>query len=174
MIKQAIPKDYCLSCVGCCRFSEQDSVWLPCLLNEEIQELLKKNFPPSLISQEKKVCNIPYHPEQDNFTPPLHARAGFICSFFRPKDNKCKIYAFRPFECRLYPFLINRKGDKVFLALVLRCPFVKENLESQKFKEYIRYLTTFFNSPARIKILKNNPQIIQKYEDVLNLAELHP
>ena len=162
MIKQAIPKDYCLSCVGCCRFSEQDSVWLPCLLNEEIQELLKKNFPPSLISQDKNIHSLP------NL-----AQNNFVCSFSQPKDNKCAIYAFRPFECQLYPFVINRKADKVFLALDLRCPFVKENLESQEFKEYIQYLTGFLNSPARIKVLKSNPQIIQIYEDVLNLAELN-
>lgn len=163
MIKQAILKDYCLSCVSCCRFSEQDSVWLPHLLGEEIEELLKKNFPPSLISQDKNIRSLP-NPAQNNF----------ICSFLQPKDNKCAIYAFRPFECQLYPFVINRKADKVFLALDLRCPFVKENLESQKFKEYIHYLTAFFNSSRRIKILKNNPQIIQIYEDVLNLAELNP
>jgi len=162
MIKQAIARNYCLGCHGCCRFSERDSVWLPCLLNEETQELLKKNFPPSLISQDKKIRSLP-NPAQNNF----------ICSFLQPKDNKCKIYAFRPFECQLYPFLINRKGDRVFLAADLRCPFVKENLESQKFKAYIRYLTNFFNNPRKIKVLKNNPQIIQIYENVLNLAELN-
>ena len=161
MIKQAIPKDYCLSCVGCCRFSEQDSVWLPHLLGEEIQELLKKNFPPSLISQDKNIHSLP------NL-----AQNNFVCSFSQPKDNKCAIYAFRPFECQLYPFVINRKADKVFLALDLRCPFVKENLESQKFKEYIHYLTAFFNSPRTIEILKDNPQIIQAYEEVLDIIEL--
>jgi Fe-S-cluster containining protein len=163
VIKQIVPQEVCLKCQGCCRFSEQDSVWLPHLLGEEIQELLKKNFPPSLISQDKNIRSVPY-PKQNNF----------ICSFFQPKDNKCAIYAFRPFECQLYPFLVNRKDDNVFLAVDLRCPFVKESLESQEFKEYIRYLTSFFNSPRRIKILKNNPQIIQIYEDVLNLAELNP
>lgn len=162
MIKQVVPQEVCLECWGCCRFSEQDSVWLPGLLNEEMQELLKKDFPPSLISQDKKIHSLP------NL-----AQNNFVCSFFQPKDNKCAIYAFRPFECQLYPFVINRKADKVFLALDLRCPFVKENLESQKFKEYIRYLTSFFNSPRTIEILKNNPQIIQIYEDVLNLTELN-
>ena len=162
MIKQVIPKDYCLSCLGCCRFSEQDSVWLPHLLEKEAQELLNKDFPASLISCDKKIRSIPY-PAQNNF----------ICSFLQPRDNKCKIYTFRPFECQLYPFLINRKGEEAFLALDLKCPFVKENSESQKFKGYIRYLIKFFNSPATKKILKNNPHIIQIYEDVLNLAELN-
>jgi len=162
MIKQAIARNYCLGCHGCCRFSEQDSVWLPHLLEKEAQELLKKDFPAALISCDKKIRSIPY-PAQNNF----------ICSFLQPKDNKCKIYAFRPFECQLYPFLINRKGGEVFLAIDLKCPFVKENLESQKFKTYIRYLTSFFNNPRKIKVLKNNPQIIQIYEGVLNLAELN-
>jgi len=162
VIKQIVPQEVCLECRGCCRFSEQDSVWLPHLLGEEIQELLKKNFPPSLISQDKNIRSVP-NPAQNNF----------VCSFSQPKDNKCAIYAFRPFECQLYPFVINRKADKVFLALDLRCPFVKENLESQEFREYIRYLTGFLNSPVRIKVLKSNPQIIQIYEDVLNLAELN-
>jgi len=172
MIKQIIPSDYCLSCNGCCRFSEEDSVWLPCFLKEEIENLLEKNFPPSIISCNNKIRSIPY-PAQNNSTPQLRLEAGFICPFFVPKDNKCKIYAFRPFECQLYPFLINRKDDKIFLALDLRCPFVKENLESEKIKEYIRYLTCLFNSPHWIQILKNNPQAIQIYEDVLNLTELH-
>jgi Fe-S-cluster containining protein len=172
MIKQVIPRDYCLGCQGCCRFGQQDSVWLPCLLNEEIEGLLKKNFPSSLISGEKKIRSQP-HPEENNFTPPLRAGAGFICSFFVPQDNKCKIYAFRPFECQLYPFLINRKDDKIFLAVDLRCPFAQENLKNPKYKKYIQYLTDLFNGSSVIQILKNNPQIIQTYPEVLNLKKLN-
>ena len=123
---------------------------------------MDKKTPPAFISADKRLLPIP-DPQG----------VGFICPLLEAKDNKCKIYGFRPFECQLYPFLINRKGEEVFLALDLKCPFVKENLESQKFKGYIRYLTNFFNNPRKIKVLKNNPQIIQTYEDVLNLAELN-
>lgn len=163
MIEQVIPQDYCLGCKGCCRFSQQDSVWLPVLLREEIEELLEKNFSPSLIAQDKKIHSLPY-PEQNNF----------ICSFFKAQDNKCKIYAFRPFQCQLYPFLINRKGDSVFLAIDLKCPFVQENLKNQKFKRYSQDLTELLKSPNKRETLKNNPQIIQAYEGALNLAELNP
>jgi len=161
VIKQIIPKDYCLGCQGCCRFSQQDSPWQPVLLDEEILELSERNIPPALISREKKIRSRPY-PQGDNF----------ICSFFEPEDHKCKIYAFRPFECRLYPFLINRKAKKVFLAVDLRCPFVQENSAGKKFKAYIQYLTGFFNRPRSIGILRHNSQLIQAYSGVLNLAEL--
>lgn len=136
-------------------------MWLPLLLNEEIAHLLKNNFPPAVISQDKRIRSEPYLKENN-----------FICSFFMPEDNKCKIYALRPFECQLYPFLINRKDDKIFLALDLKCPFVKENSGNQKFKEYIQYLTDLFHAPSTIKIIRQNPQVMQIYGDTLNLAEL--
>jgi len=61
---------------------------------------------------------------------------------------------------------------KIFLALDLRCPFIKDNLESLGTKGYIQYLTGFFKSQAGSSILRNNPQIIQEYPEVVNLAEL--
>ncbi len=161
MIKQIIPRDYCLNCQGCCRFSQQDSAWLPCLLNEEIENLLKKNFPPFIISQGKKIRSEP-HPEEHNF----------ICSFFQTQDNKCRIYTFRPFECQLYPFLINQEGKEIFLAIDLKCPFAQKNLESPEFKLCRQYLTDFLNNEEGTALLKSNPQIIQTYPGVLNLIKL--
>lgn len=161
MIKQFIPKEYCLGCQGCCRFQEPDSVWLPCLLDSEIQGLYKKGIVPLAVSSSKRIRPIPSTTE-DNF----------VCAFLTPKDNKCKIYPLRPFECQLYPFLINRKEDKVFLGLDLKCPFVQERLKSRQFKEYVKDLASALNSPSLKGLLKNNPQIIQAYPEALNLKEL--
>lgn len=171
MIKQFVSSSVCLKCQGCCRFAKADTIWSPCLLNEEIKILLEKRIPPSLISYDKRIRLAPYL-GQDSFTPPLRAGSGFICSFFSLQDNKCKIYAFRPFECELYPFLIGRQDKKVFMAVDLKCPFIKENLKNRKFKEYTRYLTSLLNSSRWLNILKNNPHIIQEYTEVLNLAKI--
>lgn len=161
MIKQFIPEDYCLKCNGCCRFSEQDSVWSPCLLEEDIQEMLDNSIPPAIISMDKKIIPIPNK-----------EALGYICPFLVEAGNKCKIYSFRPFECQLYPFLINLRKKKVVLTVDLNCPFIKENLNSKEFKEYAEYLERFLNSPQQLELLKDNPQIIQAYEDVLDVVEL--
>lgn len=162
MIKQLVPNDICLKCRQCCRFSAMDSVWLPCLLEEEMQDLLdKKDLPAVSISLKRKIQPLP-NPQGD----------GFICPFLDAQDNKCKIYNTRPFECQLYPFLISIRGKKVILTVDLNCPFVKDNLRTKEFKEYAEYLAQFFNSAAQLKILKNNPQIIQAYEEVLDIMEL--
>lgn len=161
MIKQFIPQEVCLKCQGCCRFKDADSVWLPCLMEEEIQNLLDKNIPPAAISMERKIQPLPNPDSQ-----------GYLCAFFDIAENKCKIYAFRPFECQLYPFLINLRGKKAILTVDLNCPYIKENLKSKEFKEYTDYLAAFLNSPAQVKLLKDNPQLLKTYEDISEIIEL--
>lgn len=161
MIRQFIPEEFCLRCQGCCRFHQSDSVWLPSLLEEDKDKLLKNNVPPFFILSNKKIRLI-YSQKQDNF----------FCSLFDADTNKCQAYAFRPFECQLYPFLINRSNKKVFLAVDSKCPFVKEKQESKIFKEYIQYLADFFNRSDILKILKENPQIIQEYPEALDFLVL--
>lgn len=162
MIRQFVPQEVCLKCQGCCRFKEQDSVWAPCLLEEEIQELLDKDIPPAFISMDKRIRPVP-NAGQD----------GFNCAFLSPADNKCKIYGFRPLECQLYPFLITLRDKKAILTVDLNCPYVKENLNTKEFKQYSEYLSAFLNSPSQVRILKSNPQILQAYEEVMDILELN-
>ena len=163
MIKQFVPQEFCFKCQGCCRFKEANSVWSPCLLDEEIQELLDKpGIPAASISIDRRIQPIA-NPQG----------ADFICPFLQILDNQCKIYSTRPFECQLYPFLINLRKDKVLLTVDLNCPYVYEKINSQEAKDYIVYLTHYLNSGARRSMLKDNPQIIQAYEEVREVAELN-
>jgi Fe-S-cluster containining protein len=162
VIKQFVPQEFCLQCQGCCRFKEANSVWSPCLLDEEIQELLDKpGIPAASISIDRRIQPI---------TDPQSA--NFLCPFLETPDNKCKIYSTRPFECQLYPFLINLRKGKVLLTVDLNCPYVYEKINSQEARDYIAYLTSYLNSPKQLKTLKDNPQIIQAYEEVREVAEL--
>ncbi len=162
MIRQFVPQEFCLKCRGCCRFREADSVWSPCLLDEEIQDLLgKPGVPAASISIDRRIQLIA-NPEGTDF----------ICPFLGLADNCCKIYAARPFECQLYPFLLNLRKGKVLLTVDLNCPYVYERINSQEAKEYIAYLTGYLNSRPLKTMLKDNPQIIQAYEEVREVAEL--
>jgi len=163
MIRQFTPGDVCLKCHGCCRFREAPSVWLPCLLDEEIQDLLDKKIPSATISIDRKIQPIPN---------PSASESAFICVFLEAAANKCRIYDARPLECQLYPFLIAMRGKKVFLTVDLNCPYVKEKINQREFKEYVQYLTDYLNSPKQIRLLKDNPHFIQAYQDVLDVIEL--
>jgi len=162
MIKQFVPQEFCLKCRGCCRFKEADSVWSPCLLDEEIQELLdKKGIPIASISIDRRIQAVSGPNGLD-----------FICPFLSSPDNKCRIYDMRPFECQLYPFLINLRKGKVLLTVDLNCPYVCEKINIPEIKEYISYLAGYLNAPEQLEMLESNPQIIQAYEEVREVAEL--
>jgi Fe-S-cluster containining protein len=148
VIKQFIPEEFCLKCPGCCRFSQQESIWSPHLLEEEKQKLGE--------------ILILANPEEDNFT----------CCYLKLSNNKCKIYKERPFECQLYPFLFDRKLNKCFLALDLNCAYVSQNKSQPGFQQYTRSLIELVQTPEFMGILKDNPQLFQDYDEVLDLVEL--
>lgn len=150
MIRQFTSSEYCLKCQGCCRFAEENSPWQPCLLRSEAEALGQKKI------QVVKPAGKDY----------------FICSLLDPEDNKCKIYSARPFECQIYPFLINRRGGEVFLAVDLSCPLAKEKFNSSEFKQYSGYLAQLLQSREYLEIIRSNPQIIQEYRQATDLCKL--
>jgi hypothetical protein len=54
----------------------------------------------------------------------------------------------------------------------LRCPFIKKMAHLEDYKQYVHYLTEFFNTPDILNTLKKNPQVIQTYEDALDIFQL--
>jgi len=170
LLKQIIPQDFCLQCFGCCRFSQQESIWHPQILEEERQRLAE--------------VMLTANPAQGNFTPLEKAAdkiggekersslTGFICSYLKLNDNKCKIYSTRPFECQLYPFLFNRKNAGFFLSLDLNCAYVSQNNKDQQFQQYTRSLMELIQTAEYLNIFRNNPRLFQAYEGVLDLVEI--
>lgn len=159
MIKQFTCEEFCLECRGCCRFSQEDSVWIPHLLKEEESALLKAKGAGNISYQ--KIC--PVRSKNEDI---------FLCSFLSASRNKCGIYLERPFECQLYPFLLNSSQRRVYLAEDPHCPYLKEKKGSNELKEYIDYLIAFINSPAQLKYIQGNLQIIHEYPGVENIAKL--
>jgi Fe-S-cluster containining protein len=147
-IKQLIPEGYCLKCRGCCRFSQKSSAWSPRLLEEEKKEIGRI----SVLANEQE--------------------GTFICSHLNVQDNRCKIYSSRPFECRLYPFLLSLKENKKFLAIDLNCPFAKDNKDTEEFKAYCLQIADLMKSPGFSGVLRNNPQLFQPYTGVSEITEI--
>lgn len=157
-----MPQEACLKCKGCCRFSEMDSHWQPYLLDEEVSAISKDCFLKESLLPSKKIKT-------------LSTGGQHICFFFDNENNRCKIYENRPFECRLYPFLINKIKETIYLSVDLKCPFIKGKLLEKEFRGYLNYLINFLSLPAVSFTIKQNPHIFADYsaEDSLeNLATL--
>lgn len=150
MIKQYVQSDFCFQCRGCCRFSAAKSHWLP-----------------QLFAEEKKLLGI-------TKIHLLSCGAGFVCAFLNPESERCKIYLRRPFECQLYPFLLQKKGEKIFLAVHLACPQIQSCLEKNEFKKYLNYLVRFFKKKSINALIRKNLDVFATYalREVVSLREI--
>ncbi|MCM8757687.1 MAG: YkgJ family cysteine cluster protein [Candidatus Omnitrophica bacterium] len=149
-LRQLIKSDFCKKCFGCCRFKEKESIWIPKLLEEETYLL--------------KIKKIKLEFKEEIF----------ICSFLKIDSNLCKIYKKRPFECRLYPFLIESKNSNLFLSLHKGCPFIRNSLDSKSLQNYINYLNKFLKKSYYLSILIKNKSIFSSYpqEETIKLNKL--
>jgi len=145
MIRQFTKEDVCIKCQGCCRFSDAQTPWAPRLLDTEI-ETLPKLTPVKLAGKE-----------------------GVFCPLLDVTVNKCKAYPHHPFDCQLYPFVLNRQEGKIYLAIDLNCHYAKENSGTKEFKDYVAYLIKELSEKEFHAVLARNPQMIQSYVNVVNI-----
>ncbi|MCX5712106.1 MAG: YkgJ family cysteine cluster protein [Candidatus Omnitrophica bacterium] len=161
MIKKFVPSSICLACRGCCRFKHIDSIWSVALLDSDIKRLMRHHVPPAVITRDKRIA-----------LEPIKGEEYFSCSFLNQNNNICRVYQFRPWECQLYPFLVQKDKQKFFLAVDLNCPYAQAQFKTEPFNKYTLYLRLLLNSPRCLKTIKRNPQILQEYAGTELIAEV--
>ena len=189
-LKQFIPQEYCLRCEVCCRFPEQHTVWAPKftplekaaalnLVRKEFSKETKErssrtgfthdevikaveinNIPPLLFSQPTNTQTEHRHAHRINLLPCEH---GFRCPCFAVGENQCLIYAHRPFECQLYPFLLLEKDGQFFLAQDMKCPYLKSG-DANALDAYKHYLQAVFKKQECMSFLSKHRDLFSKYD----------
>lgn len=167
-LEKFVPGDICLSCNGCCRFSAQKSFWAPFFMYEEIVDLTKRDLVPSCLFAHSDAA-------KENGTQIGLVGGGdeYFCPCFEFVSNRCKIYPDRPLDCRLYPFLLARRGKDVFCAVDENCPYVQKVKNTDKITRYARDLIVFFSTKEFYTFLEKNPGFVQDYgKDVTYIKSL--
>lgn len=163
-LTQIIPSEICFSCDICCRFPEETSPYAPFFTSDEIQQATGEGLSLHFF-QGTRGSYISLVPQEE----------GCLCPAFDPKTARCTIYEVRPFDCRLYPFLLMRapKNGSVLLGVDTRCPFIQESRERGPLSEYIRALISFLGGEDVIQMISSHPGLIMEYQkDSVILATL--
>jgi len=163
-IKQFVPSLICLSCDGCCRFRRDGTCWQPKMATEEIdrqpgaqdadQRVLRQK-----IDADGRLATVAYH-------------GIFICSFFNPPHNTCGVYHARPFECRLYPFLLMAESGRARLGVHLLCPYVQKKKDTLVWEEYLVEVKRFFARDDVRAFLKRQPFLFGDYGESRDQIEI--
>ncbi len=153
-LKQFVPSSYCFQCRNCCVFESTETTWRPLMAQEEkLRSCLK--------SPDRCFDNGAVDP--DGFVKMVDERGKGRCAVFHDKEYVCNLYDTRPFECRIYPFMLVEKEGKPFLAAHLSCPFVNEHRHDEVFTKYTDYLINYVEQPVIKNFLSRNRVIARPY-----------
>jgi len=184
---QLVPPKICLSCQGCCRYKEAESVWRPKVAPaggearplgrpEELEDNEHKKDLTWALGQDGYLKTVPL-----SGTPFGRKEQGQNrCAFLNLETNKCGVYSGRPFECRLYPFLLTRSKEngRVTVSVHLSCLYVQQSRYSAEFEKHVDVLKAYLSGEERARFLQNNPALVGDYgeyrDEIEELFTLEP
>jgi Fe-S-cluster containining protein len=162
-LRQFVPSQVCLKCDGCCRYKTTDSAWRPKLGADDQGRLAELITAGGVLDDQSYINTI-----QDC--------GRNLCRFLNGKDNTCGIYAKRPFECSLYPFILSQTPDAVRMYVHLGCPNVQDRINGADYDAYVRYLKEYFRQPDVRGFLSRNKAMFHDYTvyapELLHLFDL--
>jgi len=168
---QVSSESACARCRGCCVFEKRHAWFAPVVSNEEYSRLIEcglcKEEDFTLNQGKRQLKLVPY---EDRLR----------CRFLNTDTWMCGIYHERPFDCRLYPFVLmwNREKDCPQVGFHEgECPAHEEKLPREK-SRYRREVFRILDSAETCSNLQKNQVIIWDYDDefkiVRSLAALNP
>ena len=147
-LKSFVSSEECLSCRGCCVFPESSGPWCPHLTADEVQLFSKSSTAEAVLSG--CLSTVPAGQEHR-------------CVFLKIPDYRCGVYSDRPAECRLYPFLISKKDEQLFLYAHTGCPAVQKRLHTDDGRAYTKYLQGVLSDEYVRGHLRRNENVFPNY-----------
>ena len=152
---QFIPGDVCLKCDVCCRFLEVTTPYAPFFLPEEAEKLAE-NF--TKIGSKTDLKPLPVR---------MACGKSFKCRFFEEASNSCRVYATRPLDCMLYPFMVtyDKTRESVILALDTKCPYTKNKYDSPDLKTCAGHISEALEDTRLSGIIAKNRVFINDFQE---------
>lgn len=150
MITEILSRKSCAKCRICCVFDREDSWEMP-LIEPELAALIKEEHPNVKMKKtgENSRCMI--------FDAEYDEKGLSRCPMLT--ENGCGLGDDKPFDCRIWPFRIMRRGDCLLLTLSPVCETVS-NLPADKISAFVAGI-----SDRIFKEAERNPEMIKEYID---------
>lgn len=153
-VPQLVPETWCLKCKVCCRFPDTEGVQTPAWSPLEAVWAKKSGGRESWFKGSPDVPSL-----RPVLKPCGH---GYLCPAFNPETSECRIYAVRPLDCRIYPFVLVKDpaGTRVVLAMDMKCPYLQERGSDPETLAYSAELSRYLQRPEASAYVKMNPEIV--------------
>ena len=147
MLKEILSPKTCAKCRLCCSFDRDDS-WENPVISEKTAEIVKE--------QCKKGELLPYGEKSYRFALSFNNEGLAYCPALTEKGCSLDDNA-KPFDCKIWPYRVMRKGDKLVIVLSPVC----ESMTAMDFSK----TKTFGEKIAKEIFMQaeENPDIIKEY-----------
>jgi len=169
-MKTITKSEDCLKCKECCKFEKDDLYFSPIFTSKEVEEVRKRFGDVE--------CFVEYKGSKNVFQIRMlkSEKGGYVCPLLDEDTHLCKIYDIRPFDCKLWPFMLARvKGKKgIYVVCFDKCLCMGlENISPEEFETYKGYITNLLKSKEYKKLIKDYPQLVwDYYPDIFEVAEI--
>lgn len=150
-------KKTCQNCRRCCQFNEDEIYFAPIFTQDEMNLIKSQGY---FIDAFK-----PHKHSHDVFQIKLLAPKN-VCPYLNENNHLCKIYDFRPPDCKIWPLVVmkDRAAQKTLLAyLNSLCP-ITNHMNNAAHKQYIKKLEAWFDDSNFIETYRKYPDLIWDYE----------
>ncbi len=169
-MKTITKSEDCLKCRECCKFENSELYFSPLFTDKEVEEIKKKFGNVEYFMEykgSKKVFQIKMLKSEKGF---------YVCPFLDEEAHLCRIYEIRPFDCKLWPFMLARVKGKEGAYVVCFDKCLCKGLEAtpaREFDEYKEYITNLLKSEQYAQLIKSYPELIWDYDpDTFEICQI--
>lgn len=148
MLSEILSPDKCAECRVCCVFDRSDAWEMP-LITPELSEKLKSNFPHIKLRK-------PFDNSRCKVTEAEFDENG-LCACPMLTEKGCALGDDKPFDCRIWPFRVMKRGNLLLLTLSPVCEYVS----SLSVKEVSRFVPKI--APKIFEEAERNPEMMKEY-----------
>jgi len=170
-IKNLTKAEDCKKCIDCCCLFEKDDLnFAPIFTKNELKKIKEKytyKFTARPYDIPKKAFIV-------NLIKSKKEKEMYVCPFFNEEGRFCKINDLKSLDCRLWPFILVKDGDRIILACFRKsfCPSIKK-IRQKEFDEYSKYLTRILKKDKNIKFLKSFPVLNKNlFTEIFSVAKI--
>lgn len=148
MLTEILSRETCAGCKVCCFFDKTDYWEMP-LFTPDLSDRIGKEYPEIRLEKrnDKEKCMI-IHPEFDK---------DGLCRCPLLTERGCALGTEKPFDCRIWPFRVMRKGNLLLLTLSPVCEAVS-GLPAAKISEFAKKI-----APVIFEEAEKYPEMVKNY-----------
>lgn len=148
MLTEILSRQTCANCQVCCFFDKTDCWEMP-LFTPPTAEIVERDYPNVKLTKlnDKATCKM-LSPEFDS---------EGLCRCPLLTDKGCALGEQKPFDCRIWPFRVMKKGDLLLLTLSPVCESVS-SLPAAKISEFSAKI-----APRIFEEAEKYPELVKDY-----------